>query len=75
MKATISIALAIWMVLLMAAVYRAQAQDARRLLDGTWQMQNVGRNHGVLSAPGMPKCNPQRPRLTRVNPLVDIAGR
>jgi hypothetical protein len=54
MKTTISIVL----VLLMAAISRAQAQDARFLKDGTWQMQNVGRNHGVLNAPGMPKCNP-----------------
>jgi hypothetical protein len=40
------------------ALRPASAQDARRLPDGTWQMQNYGRNHGVLSGPGMPKCNP-----------------
>ena len=32
---------------------------AQRLPDGTWQMQDYGRNHGVVSGPGMPKCNPQ----------------
>jgi len=42
----------------LAALRPASAQDARRLPDGTWQMQNYGRNHGVLSGPGMPKCNP-----------------
>src|SRR6516165_2078943 len=24
----------------------------------TWQLPNYGRNHGVVSGPGMPKCNP-----------------
>jgi hypothetical protein len=56
MKATVM--LAVWMLFLMAAIYHAEAQDARRLPDGTWQMQNYGRNHGVLSGPGIPKCNP-----------------
>jgi hypothetical protein len=25
---------------------------------GQWQMNDIGRNHGVLGGPGIPKCNP-----------------
>jgi len=43
----------------MGSFYRAQSQEVQGWRkDGTWQMQNYGRNHGVLSGPGLPKCNP-----------------
>jgi hypothetical protein len=31
---------------------------------GQWQMNDIGRNHGVLGGPGIPKCN---------SPLIDLA--
>jgi hypothetical protein len=55
MKTLVPAMISLWML---AATYHAEAQDARFLKDGTWQMQNVGRNHGVVNSPGMPKCNP-----------------
>ena len=24
----------------------------------TWQVREIGRNHGVVTGPGIPKCNP-----------------
>jgi hypothetical protein len=47
----------IFMVFMAIGPRPAKAQDAGWRKDGTWQMQNYGRNHGILSGPGMPKCN------------------
>jgi hypothetical protein len=46
---TIAIALAIVVVV---KVIQARAQQQ------TWALPNYGRNHGVVTGPGIPKCNP-----------------
>jgi hypothetical protein len=43
--------------MLFMAVRPAHAQFAVQT-PGTWQLPNYGRNHGVVTGPGMPKCNP-----------------
>ena len=36
---------------------------------GQWQMNDIGRNHGVLGGPGIPKCNPWvSPECARLHP-------
>jgi hypothetical protein len=45
-------ALAIW------AGAIGPASAATQVAPGVWQMQNYGRNHGMITGPGMPKCNP-----------------
>jgi hypothetical protein len=38
---------------------------------GQWQMNDIGRNHGVLGAPGIPKCNPWvSPECARLHPSL-----
>jgi len=36
-----------------------------------WQMSDIGRNHGVLGGPGIPKCNPWvSPECARLYPSL-----
>jgi hypothetical protein len=36
-----------------------------------WQMNDIGRNHGVLGGPGIPKCNPWvSPECARLHPSL-----
>jgi hypothetical protein len=36
-----------------------------------WQMNDIGRNHGVVTEPGMPKCNPWvSPECARLYPSL-----
>ena len=38
---------------------------------GQWQMNDIGRNHGVLGGPGIPKCNPWvSPECARLHPSL-----
>jgi hypothetical protein len=38
---------------------------------GQWQMNDIGRNHGVVTEPGMPKCNPWvSPECARLYPSL-----
>ena len=38
---------------------------------GVWQMGDVGRNHGVITSPGIPKCNPWvSPECARLHPSL-----
>ena len=38
---------------------------------GQWQMTDIGRNHGVLGGPGIPKCNPWvSPECARLHPVL-----
>jgi hypothetical protein len=34
------------------------AVAAVQVAPGVWALPNYGRNHGVVTGPGMPKCNP-----------------
>jgi len=47
-------------VLLMATSANAGPEAEHRghwVSPGQWQMNDIGRNHGVLGGPGIPKCN------------------
>jgi hypothetical protein len=38
---------------------------------GVWQMGDVGRNHGVITGQGIPKCNPWvSPECARLHPSL-----
>jgi hypothetical protein len=38
---------------------------------GQWQMNDIGRNHGILGGPGIPKCNPWvSPECARLYPSL-----
>jgi hypothetical protein len=42
---------------------------------GQWQMNDIGRNHGVLGGPGIPKCNPWvSPECARLHPSLFKEG-
>jgi hypothetical protein len=38
---------------------------------GQWQMNDIGRNHGIIGGPGIPKCNPWvSPECARLYPSL-----
>src|SRR5262249_40795949 len=52
-------------VLLMATSASAGPEAEHRghwVAPGQWQMNDIGRNHGNIGGPGIPKCNPWVPR-------------
>jgi hypothetical protein len=59
-------------VLLMATSANAGPEAEHRghwVSPGQWQMNDIGRNHGVLGGPGIPKCNPWvSPECARLYP-------
>jgi hypothetical protein len=58
--------------LLMATSANAGPEAEHRghwIASGQWQMNDIGRNHGVLVGPGIPKCNPwASPECARLHP-------
>ena len=61
-------------VLLMATSANAGPEAEHRghwVSPGQWQMNDIGRNHGILAGPGIPKCNPWvSPECARLHPSV-----
>jgi len=61
-------------ILLMAASASAGPGAEHRghwVSPGQWQMNDIGRNHGVLGGPGIPKCNPWvSPECARLHPSL-----
>jgi hypothetical protein len=59
-------------VLLMATSANAGPEAEHRghwVSPGQWQMNDIGRNHGVRGGPGIPKCNPWvSPECARLHP-------
>jgi hypothetical protein len=48
-------------VLLLATSANAGPEPEHRghwVSPGQWQMNDIGRNHGTIGGPGIPKCNP-----------------
>jgi hypothetical protein len=61
-------------VLLMATSASAGPEAEHRghwVSPGQWQMSDIGRNHGVLGGPGIPRCNPLG--ITRVRSSAPLA--
>src|SRR5262249_3196448 len=61
-------------VLLMATSASAGPEAEHRghwIAPGQWQMNDIGRNHGSLGGPGIPKCNPWvSPECARLYPSL-----
>src|SRR5215831_2386608 len=59
-------------VLLMATSASAGPETEHRghwVAPGQWQMNDIGRNHGIIGGPGIPKCNPWvSPECARLYP-------
>jgi hypothetical protein len=59
-------------VLLMTTSANAGPEPEHRgrwVSPGQWQMNDLGRNHGIVSEPGMAKCNPWiSPECARLHP-------
>jgi hypothetical protein len=44
---------------------------AQQVAPGLWQMSNYGRNHGMITGPRIPKCNPWiSPECRRLHPSL-----
>ena len=61
-------------VLLMATSASAGPEAEHRghwVALGQWQMSDIGRNHGTIGGPGIPKCNPWvSPECARLYPSL-----
>src|SRR6516165_2787258 len=61
-------------MLLMATSANASPEAEHRghwVAPGQWQMNDIGRNHGVVSSAGIPKCNPWvSPECARLYPSL-----
>src|SRR5262249_41491251 len=60
-------------IVLLTAVSASAGPEAEHrghwVSPGQWQMNDIGRNHGVLGGPGIPKCNPWvSPECARLHP-------
>src|SRR5215469_5888129 len=56
-------------IVLLMATSASAGPEPTWVAPNQWQMSDIGRNHGVLGGPGIPKCNPWvSPECARLHP-------